>query len=94
MIKTYVPIVKPFQAVQFTRDNWDEVLQFTENRAKDLTIPRSPSGIASCGIPSLFGFITVREGDFIIKVTGGWYDRIEEKAFLSSYDEVEETTNG
>lgn len=95
MIKTYVPIRQAIQAVQFTRNNWDEILEFTKGEAKDFAIPRTPDGIATCGIPSIYGYITVKEGEYIIKSSiRNHFARISETNFLSSYKEVEKISNG
>ena len=95
MIKTYIPVMRTIQAVQFTRDNWDEIQEFTKGEAKDFTIPRTPGGIATCGVPSVFGYITVKEGEYIIKTSKrNHFIRISEANFLSYYKEAEKITNG
>lgn len=104
MIKTYIPVMQTIQAVQFTRDNWDEILEFTKGKAKDFIIPRTPDGIATCGVPNIFGYTpnkgdygytTVKEGEYIIKTSRqNHFIHISEAKFLSYYKEAEKITDG
>lgn len=61
-----------YEAIQFSRNNWEQIQGFTNGKARDLTIPRTPSGIASCTL-ELFGennqirTTQVFEGDWIVE---------------------------
>lgn len=96
MIKTHIPIMRTFQAVQFTRDNWDEILEFTKGEAKDFAIiPKTLNGVATCAVPSVFGYIAVEEGEYIIKTSKrNHFIRISEANFVTNYKEVEKITDG
>ena len=55
------------EAIQFTRLNWEEIQQFTNNKAISLTIERRINGECTCIIQTLEGNMTANEGDWIIK---------------------------
>jgi hypothetical protein len=59
------PVV--IEAIKFTRDNFQEIRDFTDYQAHSFTIERRIDGIAYCIIPTLEGQHMATEGDFIIK---------------------------
>lgn len=77
------------EAVQFTRDNWDEVVSFTNGAAQNLTIERRPDGKCTCIIPTLEGDHIVNERDYIIKGAIGEFYPCKQYIFESTYERVE-----
>ena len=57
MIHKYVKLPVEIEAVQFTRDNFEEIKSFTNGIAKSFTIERCPNGKCWCIIPTLEGVI-------------------------------------
>lgn len=55
------------EAIEFTRNNWDDIKKFTCNKAKNLIIERCMNGKAYCKIETLEGDMIATEGDYIIK---------------------------
>jgi hypothetical protein len=80
------PVV--IEAIQFTRDNWNEILEFTNNTAHTLIIERRMDGIATCVIPTLEGQHIATEGDFIIKGVQGEFYPCKPDIFEKTYEEV------
>jgi hypothetical protein len=93
MIKTYRKKPVDIEAVQFTRDSYPEIYEFTEGIAHSLTIEKRIDGIATCIIPTLEGQHIAIEGDYIIKgVEGEFYPckpGIFEKTYELSYKTTE-----
>jgi hypothetical protein len=83
-------IKKPveIEAVQFTRNNWDEVKDFTNQTAHSLTIEKHINGIAYCIIPTLEGQHKATEGDWIIKGVKGEFYPCKPDIFNMTYEEV------
>ena len=52
------------EAVQFTRDNWAEIVSFTNGIARGMTIERRPGGKCTCIIPTLEGDHVASENDY------------------------------
>lgn len=77
------------EAVQFTRDNWDEVVSFTNGAAQNLTIERRPDGKCTCVIPTLEGDHTASEHDYIIKGVKGECYPCKPDIFEQTYERVE-----
>ena len=74
------------EAVQFTRDNWAEIVAFTNGTAKGLTIERRPGGKCTCIIPTLEGDHIATENDYIIKgVTEAFYP-CKPDIFVQTYE--------
>lgn len=86
MIKTYRKKPVDIQAVQFTRDNWPEIKDFTNGTAKDLTIERRIDGIATCIIPTLEGQHIATEGDYIIRGVEGEFYPCKPGIFEKTYE--------
>lgn len=82
------PVV--IEAVQFTRTNWNEIVEFTEGAANTLTIERRMDGIATCIIPTLEGQHIATEWDFIIKGVQGEFYPCKPDIFEKTYEKVGE----
>ena len=80
------PVV--IDAVKFTRNNWDEIKEFTNGTAHTLTIERRIDGIATCIIPTLEGQHIATEGDYIIKGVQGEFYPCKPDIFEKTYEEV------
>lgn len=78
------------EAIQFTRNNWNDVLEFTNNTAHTLTIEKRIDGIATCILPTLEGAVSVTEGDWIIKGLTGALCRYKPDIFELTYEKVAE----
>lgn len=81
------PVV--IEAIQFTRYNFQEIRDFTDYKADNLTIERRINGIATCIIPTLEGQHIATEGDFIIKGVKGEFYPCKPDIFKQTYELVE-----
>lgn len=89
MVKKYRKLPVEVEAVQFTRNNFDEIKEFTNGAATDLTIPRCIDGIATCNIDTLEGSHIAVEYDYIIKGIKGEFYPCKSTIFLNTYEECE-----
>lgn len=80
------PVV--IEAIQFTRNNFQEIRDFTGYNANTLTIERRIDGIASCIIPTLEGQHIATEGDYIIKGVNGEFYPCKPDIFEKTYEKV------
>lgn len=87
MIKEYVKKPVVIRAVQFTRENIEEIKEFTNGIAKEFTIERCPNGKCWCTIPTLEGDHKAFEGDFIIKGVHGEFYPCKSDIFKETYEE-------
>jgi hypothetical protein len=78
------PVV--IEAVKFTRDNFQEIRNFTDYQVHSLTIERRIDGIATCIIPTLEGQHVATEGDFIIKGIKGEFYPCKPDVFEQTYE--------
>lgn len=74
------------EAIQFTRNNYDNIVKFTNNLVKDLTIERRPNGICYCIIPTLEGDYIANEYDYIIKGVNGEFYPCKPDIFNKTYE--------
>ena len=83
-------IKKPveIEAIQFTRNNWDEIRSFTNDTAHTLRIEKRIDGIATCIIPTLEGKHIAHEGDWIIKGVKGEFYPCKPDTFEMTYEPV------
>lgn len=86
MVREYVKKPVVIRAVQFTRDNFKEIKEFTHGIAKDFTIERCPNGKCWCIIPTLEGNHIALEGDFIIEGVKGEFYPCKSNIFKETYD--------
>lgn len=77
------------EAIQFSRSNWEEVKQFTNNTAHSLIIERRPDGKCFCTIPTLEGEHIANEGDFIIKGVEGEFYPCKPQIFEKTYEVID-----
>ena len=76
------------EAVRFRRNNWNDILEFTNNTAHTLIIERGINGIATCIIPTLEGQHIATEGDYIIKGVKGEFYPCKPDIFEMTYEKV------
>ncbi len=76
------------EALQFTRNNWDEIKSFTNDTAHTLSIEKRINGTATCIIPTLEGHHVATEGDWIIKGIKGEFYPCKPDIFKLTYEPV------
>jgi len=86
MINKYRKKPVTIEAVKFTRNNFDEILEFTQGKAKQFTIERRIDGKCFCVIPTLEGDHVATEGDFIIKGVNGEFYPCKPDIFDKTYE--------
>ena len=74
------------EAIKFTRENWQDVLRFTQGQAITLTIEKRIDGKCTCIIPTLEGQHIATEGDWIIKGVKGEYYPCKPDIFEMTYE--------
>ena len=84
-VNTYITKPCEIQAIQFTRNNFDKVVKFTEGNAFNLIIERCPNGNCYCEIKTLEGNMTATENDYIIRGLRGEYYPCKPDVFLKKY---------
>ena len=77
------------EAIQFTRDNFDEIVKFTNGKAENFTIERCLNGKCFCEIPTLEGVMTANEKDYIIKGVNGEFYPCKSDIFEKTYEKVD-----
>jgi len=90
MIKHYQKKPIKIEAVQFTRDNWNEIKTFTNNVAHTLLIPKCINCLAICTIDTLEGPMKATENDYIIKGINGEFYACKPDIFFKTYEELDE----
>ena len=78
------------EAIQFTGENFDEIIQFTEGKASK----RIMNDIPYIRIETLEGTIIAGEGSYIIRGLQGEYYPCVEKIFLQKYQLATGEING
>ena len=81
------PVV--IDAVVFTRNNFEEIVSFTNGTAHTLRIERRPDGKCTCIIPTLEGEHIATEGDYIIRGVHGEFYPCKPDIFAKTYEVVE-----
>ena len=76
------------EAIQFTRNNWEEVKTFVQGTRNSINIERRLDGIATFTIATLEGMMLATEGDFIIKGVQGEFYPCKPDIFEKTYEEV------
>lgn len=76
------------EAENFNRDRWEEIVEFTGGKARDLTIIRSPFAKATCMIDTLEVEHIATEGDWIIKGIKGEFYPCKPDIFDKTYEPV------
>lgn len=88
MIKNYCKKPVIIQAVQFSRESWEEIVEFTNGTARNFISHRRSDGKSTCIIPTLEGHHIATEGDYIIKGVNGEFYPCKPDIFLKTYNEV------
>ena len=76
------------EAIQFTRLNWEEIQQFTNNTAHTLVIERRINGKCTCVIPTLEGEHIASENDYIIRGVKGEFYPCKPDVFELTYEKI------
>ena len=76
------------EAIQFTRLNWEEIQQFTNNTAHTLMIERRINGKCTCVIPTLEGEHIANENDYIIRGVKGEFYPCKPDVFELTYEKI------
>lgn len=85
------PVV--IEAVQFTRENIDKCVEFSQGNLEKITLPRCINGKMTGAIKTLesgHGGQIVTEGDFIIKGVQGEFYPCKPDIFYETYEEFKE----
>lgn len=88
MINKYRTKPCEIEAIEFTRESYNEVVNFTNGKAKDMIIERCLNGKAYCKIETLEGDMIATEGDFIIKGLRGEFYPCKPDVFNKKYELV------
>ena len=78
------------EAILFTRNNFDEVVLFTNGTAHTLRIEKRIDGKCTCVIPTLEGEHIATEGDYIIKGVKGEFYPCKPDIFEATYEMVDD----
>ena len=89
MIKKYKKKPVEIEAIQFTRDNVEEIKEFTEGNAINFRTERCINGNSYCEIKILGGTMTATEGDYIIKGVNSEFYPCKPDVFEKIYELVE-----
>ena len=90
MIQKYKKKPVVIKAVQFTRNNWEEIKIFTNNVAHTLKIPKCIDCLAKCTIDTLEGPMQATENDYIIEGVDGEFYACKPDIFIKTYEEINE----
>ena len=91
----YKQKVKIVEAIQFTRNNIEEIKQFTNDAAHDFMTPKCPDGKSSClldvkdNVPYM---LSVTEGEYLVKKENKFLNYPQD--YFEEYYEVVEEDNG
>lgn len=88
MVKRYRTKPCEIEAIEFTRESYNEVVSFTDNKAKDLIVEKCINGKAYCKIETLEGDMIATEGDFIIKGLRGEFYPCNPDVFKKKYEVI------
>ena len=80
------PVV--IEAIQFNRDCFDDIANFTEGKAFNFYTEKCLNGKAYCDIKTLEGVITATEGDYIIKGVQGEFYPCKPDIFNETYESI------
>lgn len=95
MVKRYTKRPVTIEAMQFigTEENWQELLEFTEEAICNLVMSKTFTDdqlIATCCVPTMEGLMTASQGDYIIKGIKGEFYPCNEEIFHLTYFEADE----
>lgn len=92
MITTYRRKPDTIQAIFFTRDNFNDVVEFTNGAASNMETPRCPNGISTCLISNTVGtmgkveYLVLSENEYLIKDNYGVYRKMSKRDFENMYE--------
>ena len=86
MINKYKTKPCEIEAVQFTKENWKEIQNFTNGEAKDFFITQDKE--ICCEIETLEGRMIAIEGDYIIRGLRGEYYPCKPDVFEKKYEVI------
>ena len=76
------------EAIQFKRNEFEDINEFTNGKAFNFRTERSMNGKSYCDIKTSTGTITAAEGDYIIKDVDGDFYTCEPDIFEKTYELV------
>ena len=76
------------EAIQFKRNEFEDINEFTNGKAFNFRTERSMNGKSYCDIKTSVGTITAAEGDYIIKGVDGDFYTCEPDIFEKTYELV------
>lgn len=88
MINKYRKKPITIEAIQFTRDNIDEIYDFSRGKVFNFVIPNTFDRTATCCIETLEGIMKAQEGDYIIKGVEDEIYSCEKNIFEKTYEKV------
>mgnify|MGYP000850960763 CR=1 FL=1 len=80
------PVV--IEAIQFKRDCFEEISNFTNGKANNFRTEKCINGKSYCEIETLEGAMTATEGDYIIKGVNGEFYPCKPDIFAKTYELV------
>lgn len=87
MIKKYKTKPCEIEAIQFTRDNMQEIIAFTKGDAYNFYLSLEEN-LSYCYIKTLEGIMEATEGDFIIRGLRGEFYPCKPDVFARKYEEI------
>jgi hypothetical protein len=88
MIKQYRKKPVVIEAIQFTRNQVEDVYNFTKGELHSVMIPKCLDGVMIGEIDTFEGVFTVTENDYVIKGVKGELCPCKPDIFEMTYDEV------
>lgn len=76
------------EAIQFTRYNIEDVIEFAKNKVLGFITERKLNGACTCKIDTLEGIMIATEGDYIIKGVKGEFYPCKPDIFEMTYEET------
>lgn len=86
--QTYVKRPVIVEAMQFTRNNWEELKEFGKQKVNNYRCAKHIGAKAICDIKTLEGNMTATEGDYIIRGVFGEYYPCKEEIFNITYEKL------
>lgn len=77
------------EAIQFKRDCFEDVKEFTNGKAFNFRTERCMNGRCYCDLRNLNRVMTVVEGEYIIKDASGGFFTCKPDSFEKDYEKVE-----
>lgn len=77
------------EAVKFTRNNIEEVKEFTNGKAKNFILEKGINGLVICDLECCHKIIKVLENKYIVKLLDGDFYICSDDSFEEKYEKVE-----